>query len=188
MTHLDHPWINHDDPLRDCYGTINIATIHNIVDAFPKFHQKEQLLKDFTGYYYFVDFCQYNQYPNFDLLHLLFNSIHHKNELFCYPWDYYDSKKIIFEYDPPMMIKTYFDISVLQHISSSFIQMQNGSYALMDKCKNFYSVIFDGYYAIFLIKKTLISNPEHFDKNWHLAENNLDKITYLNFKNMFELH
>ncbi|WP_432480656.1 hypothetical protein [Moraxella sp. ZY200743] len=188
MTHLDHPWINHDDPLRDCYGTINIATIHNIVDAFPKFHQKEQLLKDFTGYYYFVDFCQYNQYPNFDLLHLLFNSIHHKNELFCYPWDYYDSKKIIFEYDPPMMIKTYFDISVLKHISSSFIQMQNGSYALMDKCKNFYSVIFDGYYAIFLIKKTLISNPEHFDKNWHLAENNLDKITYLNFKNMFELH
>ncbi|MFC0821257.1 hypothetical protein [Moraxella marmotae] len=186
MTHLDLPWIEDNDPLKTYYGQMHLSKIREIVGNFPNFYEKDKLMMHFSNYDYMLDFCIHQPFPYFDLLNCIFKLINHNdNRLFWFPWDYHNTEQIIFEYNPPMIVETNVNIDRLTDVSCSFMQMQNGSYALTDAYQNFYSVVLDGYYAIFLIKKDFINDTKSYKKNWDLAKSYLDKTTYLSLEHMF---
>lgn len=89
-----------------------------------------------------------------------------------------DNPYLFHEFNPPMIAKTPNQASILQKVSGSFMQMQNGSYVVFDDNRQFYAIIVDGYYMVCLLHKNLqIENLEHYLDNWQRIDECLDTTT-----------
>lgn len=185
MSNPNCPWIEEADPLIDYYGLNSNSCINKIIDDFPSFNDGQELEKYFLDYDYIIDFCDYAEICHYPLLEEVLNLIETNGRLFWFPWDLSSSKQIVFDYIPPMFIETTVDAGIQDKVSRSFMQMQNGSYAVTNSNHDFYAVVVDGYYAVFLIKKKFHNHISQYLNQWQLLDEKLDILTASYLKKMF---
>ncbi|WP_216070870.1 hypothetical protein [Acinetobacter haemolyticus] len=77
-----------------------------------------------------------------------------------------------------MIAKTPIETKYLDYASRSFLQMQNGGYAIIESNKNFIALVIDGYYMQVALHSNFMN--EQFQKyldSWNDIEKNLDETT-----------
>lgn len=173
---MPKPYI-HDDKLMPYYHTNHhdvkmvCAIINDLIDNAPIF--KAPINDD---YHHLLDFANIHAKCQFEL----FEKICHCLNSDTLTWFVFggDNPYLFNEFDPPMIAKTPNQASMLQKVSVSFMQMQNGAYVVFDDNRQFYAIIVDGYYMMCLLHKSIhIEHLEYYLKNWQKIETQLDSTT-----------
>lgn len=78
-----------------------------------------------------------------------------------------------------MIVKTPIETKYLDYASRSFLQMQNGEYAIIESNQNFIALVFDGYYMQVALRSNFMNEQlqEYLD-NWNKIEKTLMKLQY----------
>lgn len=185
MIHHNTPYIDEYDPLINYYGQINQKQILDIINKFPDFRNKDIISSLLLDYTLLLDFYDINLPHQYNIFKDIFKILPQNNNVFCFAWDYKEIEKIIFDYEPPMIIKYNTNIDILSKLSQSFMQIQTGAFALVDDNKEFYSIVVDGYYCITLLRKKHINIISKYLKNFNDIDKRVDEITALSLKEMF---
>lgn len=172
------PYLDNSDFLSQYYHQVSDKdiqsvndTIHNLIANTPTF--KTPINDD---YHHLLDFANIHAKCQFEL----FEKICHCLNGDTLTWFVFggDNPYLFNEFDPPMIAKTPNQVSMLQKVSVSFMQMQNGAYVVFDDNRQFYAIIVDGYYMVCLLHKSIhIEQLEHYLKNWQKIETRLDSTT-----------
>lgn len=190
MQPYNKPWFDNDDPLIEYYGLIDREDL-KIIEKIKKKQdlsiccfskaaiEKGFLLLDFSDFY-----NKNSQFELFtDLIHRFKNN---KNYLLWLPLDNYESETYN-KFTPIMVAKTPFEVSFLEKVSQSMMQMINGSFMVIDSDMQFVSIIIDGYYMLSVIYDgSLNTYFEKYINNLKLIDENLDEVTANSLKSCYE--
>ncbi|UIJ77512.1 hypothetical protein [Acinetobacter sp. SH20PTE14] len=178
------PWIEDNDPLKPYYGKLsnkeytdisNIFTLwinhKNYIDPSIISKNKKLNLLDFSN--------RYKEKFNQALYELLCESLKQTDGyLYWLPMNNVKSENIFAAYSPAMIAKTPIEAKYLDYTSRSFLQMQNGGYAIVESNLNFIALVIDGYYMQVALHSNFMNEKfqEYLD-SWNEIEKNLDEIT-----------
>jgi len=179
------PWIEDSDPLKPYYGKLsnqeytNISQIftlwinhHPYLDPLVIFENKKVNLLDYSDHY--------NEQCSQSLYKLLCETLEQTDSfLYWMPIDNNEKTANVFAaYSPAMIAKTPIGVEYLDYASRSFLQMLNGSYAIIENNQNFIALVVDGYYMQVALDSNLINSQfQKYIRNWNDMEKNLDIIT-----------
>nr|WP_127245516.1 hypothetical protein [Neisseria meningitidis] len=184
MNMKTEPWIEDNDPLKPYYGKLsnkeytdisNIFTLwinhKNYIDPSIISKNKKLNLLDFSN--------RYKEKCNQSLYELLCESLKQTDGyLYWLPMNNVKSENIFAAYSPEMIAKTPIEAKYLDYASRSFLQMQNGGYAIVESNLNFIALVIDGYYMQVALHSNFMNEKfqEYLD-SWNEIEKNLDEIT-----------
>ncbi|USE84310.1 hypothetical protein [Acinetobacter tibetensis] len=178
------PWIEDCDPLKPYYGKLsnqeytNISKIftlwinhHNHIDPSVIHKNKKLNLLDYSN--------KYNGKCSQDLYQLLCESLKQTDGyLYWLPINSIKNKNTFSAYSPAMIAKTPIKTRYLDYASRSFLQMQNGGYAIIESNLNFIALVADGYYMQVALDPSFMNDQfQKYLDSWNEIENNLDETT-----------
>ncbi|ENU32027.1 hypothetical protein F991_00140 [Acinetobacter sp. CIP-A165] len=184
MSIKNKPWVEDSDPLKPYYGKltnkeyINISKIfnlwinnHNYIDPSIIAENKKVNLLDYYN--------RYDEECGQSLYKMLCEVLKYTDGyLYWLPIDNAENHSTFEEYFPAMIAKTPIDIRYLDYTSRSFLQIQNGGYAIIESNLNFIALILDGnYMQVALDTKLMNGRFQKYLDNWHQIRKNLDEIT-----------
>lgn len=173
------PFLDDFDELKPFYGKLShqeIDLVNNVIENLSSEKPKFEKTID-ENYHHLLDFSDVN---NNECQFSLFKEICKKinGELYWFVFGDNNNPYLFNEFEPPMIAKTPCHFDILEKVSSSFMQMQNGAFVVFDKHKQFYAIIVDGYYMVCLLNKSIaIDNLQNYLDNWHKIDKNLDEVT-----------
>ncbi|WP_243897170.1 hypothetical protein [Acinetobacter haemolyticus] len=184
MNMKNEPWIEDCDPLKPYYGKLSnqeytyvseIFTLwinhHNHINPKVISKNKKLNLLDYSNKY--SGKCSQNLYE------ILCETLKHTDGyLYWLPINNVKNDNIFASYSPAMIAKTPIETKYLDYASRSFLQMQNGGYAIIESNKNFIALVIDGYYMQVALHSNFMN--EQFQKyldSWNDIEKNLDETT-----------
>ena len=172
------PFLDDLDRLKLFYGSICDNEIKLVKDIIAKLLDKKPIFKQpIDGYHHLLDF---SDFKNNDCQFLLFKEVCQKlnGNLYWFVFGDENNPELFDEFELPMIAKTDCNFDILEKVSSSFMQMQNGAFVVFDEHKEFYAIIVDGYYMVCLLNKSIaIDNLQNYLDNWHKIDKNLDEVT-----------
>lgn len=178
------PWIEGSDPLKPYYGKLNnkeytdISKIfnlwvnhHNYINTSIIANNNKVNLLDYSGHY--------NEKCSQSLYQLLCQTLNNADSyLYWLPINNVKNKNIFAAYSPAMIAKTPIETRYLDYASRSFLQMQNGGYAIIESNQNFIALVVAGYYMqVALCSNYMNEQFQEYLDNWNEIEKNLDEIT-----------
>ncbi|WP_044737856.1 hypothetical protein [Acinetobacter tandoii] len=178
------PWIEDCDPLKPYYGRLsnqeytNISKIftlwinhHNHIDPSVIHKNKKLNLLDYSN--------KYNGKCSQDLYQLLCESLKQTDGyLYWLPINSVKNKNTFAAYTPAIIAKTPIETKYLDYASRSFLQMQNGGYAIIESNLSFIALVVDGYYMQVALDPNFMNDQfQKYLDSWNEIENNLDETT-----------
>lgn len=172
-------FLDHFDELQPFYGSICDKQIDLVKDVIANLLDTKPIFKQpiDNNYHYLLDFSDFD---NDDCQFLLFKEICQKlnGDLYWFVFGDDNNPQLFDEFEPPMIARTDCNFDILEKVSSSFMQMQNGAFVVFDEHKQFYAIIVDGFYMVCLLNKSIaIDNLQTYLDNWHKIDDNLDEVT-----------
>ncbi|ENU61237.1 hypothetical protein F980_03144 [Acinetobacter lwoffii NIPH 715] len=184
MNMKTEPWIEDSDPLKPYYGKLSNQEYTDISNIFilwinhnnyinPSVISKNRKLNllDYSS--------KYNEKCNQDLYELLCESLKQTDGyLYWLPINNAKNENTFAAYSPAMIAKTPIEAKYLDYASRSFLQMQNGGYAIIESNLNFIALVVDGYYMQVALHSNFMNEQfqEYLD-SWNEIEKNLDETT-----------
>ncbi|MGE8653469.1 MAG: hypothetical protein ACN6NV_06930 [Acinetobacter gandensis] len=184
MNMKTEPWIEDSDPFKPYYGklskqentyisnTFNLWINHNnYINPSVISKNKNLNLLDYSN--------KYNEKCNQGLYELLCESLNQTDGyLYWLPLNNAINENTFTAYSPIMIAKTPIDAKYLDYASRSFLQMQNGGYAIIESNLNFIALVVDGYYMQVALHSNFMNLQfQKYLDNWSEIEKNLDETT-----------
>ncbi|MGK9156207.1 hypothetical protein KXS08_13630 [Acinetobacter radioresistens] len=184
MNMKTEPWVDDRDPLKPYYGKLNnkeytdiskIFTLwinhHNYINPLIIANNKKVNLLDYSDHY--------NEKCSQSLYQLLCEKLNKTvGYLYWLPINNTKNENIFATYSPAMIAKTPIETKYLNYASRSFLQTQNGGYAIIESNQNFIALVVDGYYMQVALHSNFIDKQfKKYLDNWNEIKKNLDETT-----------